>query len=52
MTLLVFSSVFITRDVRATGLKSFNCFGLFVLGMGMTVEVFQTVGIQAVSREV
>ena len=47
-----FFSVFITKDVRATGLQSFNCFGLFVLGMGMTLEVFQSVGILAVSREV
>ena len=41
-----FSSVFITRDVRATDLNSFNCFGLFVLQMGMTVEIFQAVGIR------
>ena len=44
-----FSIVFITRYFRATGLKSFNCLGLFVFGTGITVDVFQAMGIIAAS---
>ena len=35
----IFSRVFITSDVRATGRRSLRCFGADVFGTGITVDV-------------
>ena len=49
---MIFSNVFITREVSAIGRKSLGSFGLSFLGIGITVESFQMSGMMHVSMEV
>jgi len=49
---MIFSNVFITREVSAIGRKSLGSFGLSFLGIGITVESFQMSGMVPVSIEV
>ena len=50
--LMIFSNVFITREVSAIGRKSLGSFGLSFLGIGTTAESFQMSGMVYVSIEV
>ena len=50
--LMIFSNVFITREVGAIGRKSLGSFGLSFLGIGITLESFQMSGMVHVSMEV
>ena len=49
---MIFSNVFITREVSAIGRKSLGSFGLSFLGIGITAESFQMSGMVPVSIEV
>ena len=50
--LMIFSNIFITREVSAIGRKSLCSFGLSFLGIEITVESFQISGMVHVSVEV
>ena len=50
--LMIFSNVFIAREVSAIGRKSLGSLGLSFLGIGITVERFQMSGMVHVSMEV
>ena len=51
-SVMIFSNVFITREVSAIGRKSLGSFGLSFLGIGITIESFQMSGMVHVSMEV
>ena len=44
MVLMIFSKLFITCDVNATGRKSLGLAGRDFLGTGTTIDVFHKVG--------
>ena len=52
MDFMIFSNVFVTREVSATGRKSLGSFGLSFFGIGITVDNFQIAGTMHVSTEV
>ena len=52
MDFMIFSNVFVTMEVSATGRKSLGSFGLSFFGIGITVDNFQIAGTMHVSTEV